>query len=284
MKETHDKWLNAYAANTPSPQVVSVPMVSRPVAPNYARPSLVISPKTEFESKAQYDERSKKATSEYQEAVAKAKEAYYKAVRIMKENYADDVSERNKKAKKEMEKYVEAVQDANEERAKLKSKLSEVSENYKKTILLFTLGKPQISNPIYDAESQYLKVDFYDVIAKANKALPIKMSVSDAKELKNNLATAKVKAQYALENDVLSLKKLSINGDDYTPLASDKLSHKIDFSYDFSKNNEIVITQDELNRIFPMQDTAYGEIADDSADPKVVDVAPKSAALPSFRK
>jgi hypothetical protein len=33
-----------------------------------------------------------------------------------------------------------------------------------------------------------------------------------------------------------------------------------------------------------MQDTAYGEIADDSADPKVVDVAPKSAALPSFRK
>ena len=284
MTEAHAQWLNQYAVSTPAPLVVSIPMISKPQLPHYIEPSLIITPKTEFESKAQFEERVNKATKEHDEAVKKAKDAYHQAVNKVKENYADDVNNWNKKVKKEMEKYVEAIEYANKERAKIKSKLSETSDQYKKTLVLFNLGKPQISNPIYDAESQYLKVDFYDAIAKENKALPIKMSPSDAKTLKDNMNAAKIKALYSFENDVITLVKLTVNGSEYTPSAVDRISHKLDFTYDFNKNNEIVVTQDDLNRMFPIQDPQYGETLDETEVKKIIEVAPTPAALPSFHK
>ncbi|MGE4398627.1 MAG: caspase family protein [Campylobacterales bacterium] len=189
------------------PKAVTLPKeIEKPTLPKM--PTLV---KDEFETKAEFEARVNKAMSAREEAIA-----------ALQQKYRKDVEDRNIEVEKLKKAYQEEIAQINAEQEAKKEKLAPTIEHYTKLALLFSVGRPNISNPAYDAESQTMYVNFDT--KKGSSKVAFKIKPQEAKELKTKFDKTAVEARYEYLGSSFGLKGIEIafGGEKYQASLTDK--------------------------------------------------------------
>ena len=197
-EELVSSWLVEFTKPSALKPVILPAEIAKPTLP----PVMTIT-KDEFETKAQFDGRVAQAMSEREAVIKKLQEQYRK-----------DVEKRNKEVDHLREAYQEEIAVINKEQEAKKEKLKPIAEHYTKLAFLITTGRPHIANPIYDAETQQMYVDYYTT-AKSSQAkrIAFKQSPSDAKNLKTNFANATAEATYEYHDNAIEFKAITVKFD-----------------------------------------------------------------------
>ncbi|HOI83631.1 MAG TPA: caspase family protein, partial [Campylobacterales bacterium] len=189
------------------PKAVVLPKeIEKPILPKI--PILI---KDEFETKAEFEARVNKAMSAREEAIA-----------ALQQKYRKDVEDRNIEVEKLKKAYQDEIAQINAEQDAKKEKLAPTIQHYTKLALLFSVGRPSISSPAYDAESQTMYVNFETKKGSSKVAFNIKPQ--EAKELKGKFDKTEVEARYEYLGNSFGLKAIEIafGGEKYRASLTDK--------------------------------------------------------------
>ena len=196
-EELVSSWLAEFTKPSTLKPVALPAEIAKPTLP----PVMTLT-KDEFETKAQFDGRVAQAMSEREAVIKKLQEQYRK-----------DVEKRNKEVDHLREAYQEEIAVINKEQEAKKEKLKPIAEHYTKLAFLITTGKPQIANPVYDAETQQMYVDFSTGKSNQSKRIAFKQSPSDAKNLKTNFANTTAEATYEYHDNAIEFKAITVKFD-----------------------------------------------------------------------
>jgi hypothetical protein len=185
------------------PKVVLLPKeIEKPILPKM--PLLV---KDEFETKAEFEARVNKSAAEREAVIA-----------ALQQKYRKDVEDRNIEVDRLKKAYQDEIAQINSEQDAKKEKMAPTIEHYTKLALLFSVGRPNISNPAYDAESQTMYVNFET--NKGASKVAFKIKPQEAKELKNKFDKTAVEARYEYLGSSFALKEIEIAFDGNRYLAA----------------------------------------------------------------
>ncbi len=237
-EELVNDWLSEFTKpRTPNPVVLPAE-IAKPTLPEIK--TLI---KDEYETKAEFDKRVALAVSEREEAIKK-----------LQEEYRQDVEKRNKKVDELKEDYQDEITTINKEQESKKEKLKPIATYYTKLAFLLTAGKPQISNPVYDPETRQMYVDFSTDRSNESKRIAFNIKPSDAKNLKNNFASASAEASYEYHDNAIEFKKITVKYDGSKYLCSATQSDFKPQAIQIAlKDNKISFDADKQAKMFTLQ-------------------------------
>ena len=233
-----NKWLEVFSKPRTPEAVVLPNEIAKPELP----PVETLT-KDEFETKAQFDTRVAKAMSQREEVITKIQEQYRK-----------DVEKRNKEIDKLRTDYQDEIAVINKEQNEKKEKLKPFAEHYTKLAFLLTAGTPTIANPIYDAETQQMYVDYSTDRSTQTKKIAFTVEPSEAKNIKINFSKSSAEATYEYLGNTVEFKKITVKYDGSKYLckasASDFKPETIQIAL---KDNKISFDADQQAKMFALQ-------------------------------
>jgi len=164
-------------------------MIDKPILPEL--PKLV---KGQFETKAMFDERVRKAMDERQIQIVD-----------LQEKYREDVEERNKIIEKLTIEYEDDLEKIKNEQKLKKEILTQKINEFSQKAFFEIMGVPILENPVYDAETEIMYVDLKASNADYLKRISINVSLSIAENLFNN-----IESKFAMPVVIYSIKDNSI--------------------------------------------------------------------------
>ncbi len=155
--------------------------------------------KSEFETKAMFEERVAKAMTDRKADVD----------RIQKD-YRTRVEARNQTVQKLEDAFKADFAAIVREQEEKKARLEEYVLKVTREAFLEVMGEPIIENPSYDAESETMYVDFRASKATYGKRLAVKVPLWNARSFKENIGNAQVMALFKMNDNSISLNDVRI--------------------------------------------------------------------------
>lgn len=232
------------------------PTVNKPELP--PAPKLV---KSQFETKAVFEQK-----------VLKAMEERDNQIWSLQEKYRKDVEERNLKVEKLRQAYAADVEAIKKEQESKKTELPKKVLEFTKEAFYEVMGEPVFGNLRYDAEAEILHMDFTIANTDYKKSVTLKVPAQVAESIHKNINLLSPLAIFILEDNSIKLKEIKALYDRniYVATLTDKQfvpekievalkDTKVDFKADQQVN--LKLQNPNLNDQYRVSAISYGESA-----------------------
>ena len=199
------------------PQEIEKPIlpdeIEKPILPKM--PTLV---KSEFETKAMFQERVQQTISEREKQIEQIQETYRKNVEernkkieLLGAEYTSKVQERNRQLELLQQEYDNDLKAIAKEQEEKKANSEKFIAIFNKIAFQIVMGGVKIKDSSYDAEKETMYVTLKATNADFEKKVSFNVPLAEAKDFKENLDKQKVKMAFDYQNNGFVLNSIEID-------------------------------------------------------------------------